>query len=91
MFGDDLQFVIRFAEPVTTVQRESFASAESVDEVTERAIFEDLLLAESHPRDTDPDDDLQRNRAVVDEHDEDESITAALALVLRETLDWRLL
>jgi len=91
VFGDDLQFVIRFAEPVTTVQRESFASAESVDEVTERAIFEDLLLAESHPRDTDPDDDLQRNRVVVDDHDEDESITAALALVLRETLDWRLL
>jgi hypothetical protein len=91
VFGGDLQFAISFAEPVTGVRQESFASAESVDEVTERAIFEDLLLVEIRLRDTDPGDDLQSNHAVVDHHDEHESISAAVALVLGETPNWRLL
>ena len=89
--GNDLQFATGFPKPVSEVNRKPFTSTESADEVTERAIFEDLLLVENHLQKADPDDDLQSNHAVADEHDQHESKNAALALVLGEAPNWWLL
>ena len=89
VFGDNLQFAISVAKPAAAPQRESFASDEPIDEVTERAIFEDLLLAESRLQDTDPDETLWSDPAATGEHNQDESATAAVAIVLGETPHWR--